>query len=325
MSPSTIYHLPSTNIPFVFFGTSPVAVGVLYALEAEGYLPALIVTTPDAPAGRKLTLTSPPAKLWAREHNIPLLQPAKLNPAFVQELTTSYFLLPTAPELFLVASYGLLIPRRVLDLPKHGTLNVHPSLLPKYRGPSPIQSAILNGDTETGVTIMLMNEKMDEGPMLIEERVSLTGNEVNEELEIQLATIGGKVLAHIIPDWIAGKINPREQDHTQATYTRKFEKSDGYIEPSLLECHSREGGNLGPSSNLDPRCLGDDTIQEAERKVRALGNTPGTYTILQTKGGKEMRVKILSAKIEDEKLVPLRVIPEGKKEMSWEEFKRGSL
>lgn len=298
-----------SKLTFAFFGTSPVAVGVLNALKAEGNLPALIVTTPDAPAGRKLELTPPPAKRWALENNIPILQPQKLDSEFVYQLKTKNY------QLFLVASYGLLIPKRVLALPEHGTLNVHPSLLPKYRGPSPIQTAILQGDRETGVCIMLMDEKMDEGPVLAQEIVPLGGTEVNEELETKLATIGGKLLTRMIPEWIAKKITPHPQDHTQATYTRKFEKADGYIDPTLLDATKL---NLGTRFNFVE-------VQAAERKVRALSNTPGTYTILKTKSAKEMRVKILSAKIEGGLLVPIKVIPEGKKEMGWEEFKRGYL
>ena len=297
------------SLNFVFFGTSPVAVGVLDALALNGYVPSLLVTTPDALAGRKLTLTPPPAKLWAQANGVPVLQPKKLDKEFTTHLASF------SCNLFIVASYGLIIPRRVLELPKHGILNVHPSLLPKYRGPSPIQTAILNGDTETGVDMMLMDEKMDEGPILAEERVPLDGTEVNEELELQLATIGGKLLARVIPDWLAGAITPRAQEHAEATYTRKFEKSDGFIDPQLTNAARSD---VTVRSDLA-------AVQEAERKVRALANTPGTYTVLKTKYDKEMRVKIISATIKDECLLPLRVTPEGKKEMSWDDFKRGYL
>ncbi|PIR44770.1 MAG: methionyl-tRNA formyltransferase [Candidatus Vogelbacteria bacterium CG10_big_fil_rev_8_21_14_0_10_51_16] len=314
----------SRNVKIVFFGTSPVAVGVLDALKADGYLPALIVTTPDAPAGRKLALKPPPAKLWALANDIPLLQPTKLNSELNYKLQTKNY------QLFLVASYGKLIPKKLLGIPKHGTLNVHPSLLPKYRGPSPIQSAILNGDSETGVTIMLMDEKMDEGPILAEERVALNGTEVNEELELKLSTLGGHLLARVIPDWLASRVEPRPQDHAQATYTHKFNKANGLIDPHLLSLPSygilqNSVGGIESESERELRETtppkSDSTAAEAaERMVRAFNPSPGTYTIITTKRGKQMRVKILSASIRDDRLLPLRVIPEGKRETSWEEF-----
>src|SRR5262245_26739770 len=134
-------------INFAFFGGEPLAVPVLNKLKGRGLLPGLIVCNPDKPAGRNLEMTPPPTKLWAEENNIPYIQDFK-------ELKEGF-------DLFVVVAYGKIIPKEILDLAKSGTLNLHPSLLPKYRGPSPIVSAILNGDTETGVTIIKLDEEMD--------------------------------------------------------------------------------------------------------------------------------------------------------------------
>jgi methionyl-tRNA formyltransferase len=298
---------PST--PFVFFGTDAVATGVLETLKEQGLLPVLIVTNPDAPAGRTLTLTAPPAKRWAETNNVPILQPTTLDRDFCHRLQA------ISSTLFVVASYGKIIPKKALALPTYGTLNVHPSLLPAYRGPSPIQTAIINGDTETGVTIMVMNEKMDEGPILTVDRVPLTGDETNEQLEETLSAIGGTLLATCIPEWVAQRIAPFPQNHDRATYTRKFEKQDGFIHPDLLNLHK-----IGSYVRFNLT-----EVEEAERKVRALSKTPGTYTTLKSKNNKELRLKIVSATIENDSLLPLRVIPEGKKEMSWDDFVRGFL
>jgi methionyl-tRNA formyltransferase len=138
------------NIKFAFFGTAGFSVAVLDELERAGFLPSAVVTAPDAVMGRKKVLTPSPVKVWAQARNIPVVLPDSL----------ANF------DLFVIASYGKIIPKKILDIPRFGTLNVHPSLLPKYRGPSPIQTFILNGDEETGVTIMLTDEQMDHGPVI---------------------------------------------------------------------------------------------------------------------------------------------------------------
>jgi len=144
----------------VFFGTSRFSVIVLEELKKAGIMPELVVTAPDTPQGRKLILTPPPVKAWAQENGVKFLQPQKLDDSFIGQLSK------VNAQLFLLASYGKIIPQKVLDLPQHGTLNVHPSLLPKYRGPSPIQSQILADDKNVGVSIILLDEKMDHGPIV---------------------------------------------------------------------------------------------------------------------------------------------------------------
>jgi len=151
----------SSNPNFAFFGTSELSVKILDKLIENGYVPSLVVTAPDKPKGRKMILTPPPVKIFAQKHNLKIVQPERLAVKPPNgDLTAKPF------DLFIVASYGKIIPKSILDIPKLGTLNVHPSLLPKFRGPSPIQSFILNGEEKTGVTIMLMDEQVDHGQIL---------------------------------------------------------------------------------------------------------------------------------------------------------------
>ncbi|MEK7498278.1 MAG: methionyl-tRNA formyltransferase, partial [Patescibacteria group bacterium] len=197
---------------YVFFGTPDFAVTTLRHLIEAGYIPSAIVTNPDRPVGRKHIITPPPIKQWALEHSNQLwksdfhslvFQPQKLGEIKEQ-------LVALEPDLFIVAAYGKLIPKSVLEIPKHGSLNVHPSLLPIHRGPTPIQTAILNGDKETGVTIMLMDEKMDHGAILKMQNVNLK-NQNYRELSKGLAMLGGELLIETIPQWIAGEFGPASQ------------------------------------------------------------------------------------------------------------------
>lgn len=278
------------KINFVFFGTDEFAVGILEELATAGQSPAVVVTTPDRPAGRKMTLTPPPVKVWAENKNIPVLQPEKLNDEFISKLKAKSY------DLFVVASYGKIIPKKVIDLPEFGVLNVHPSLLPLYRGASPLESTILAGDTETGVDIMLIDEEMDHGPILAQEKITLSGNEHYPELRDHLAKIGGKLLAETIPLWIDRKITPTDQDHSKATYTKKITKEDGLIELT-------------------------NPAKEIYRKFRAFDPWPGVYFFIK-KDDDEIRVIIKQARLENGELVIEKVLPAGRKEMSWSEFEK---
>lgn len=273
------------NIQFAFFGGEPLSVPVLNVLYEKGFIPKLIVCNPDRPVGRKAEITPPPTKIWAVEHNVPVFQPESFKDGAVIE-----HLKKVGCDLFIVVAYGKIIPRSVLELPAHGTLNVHPSLLPLYRGPAPIVTSILNGDTETGVTIIKLDEEMDHGPILAQEKITLSENEYVGELEATLSRIGGELLADVLPKWIAGEIETREQDHSAATYVKKMVKEDGEIK-------------------LD----GNDT--ENWRRYRAYFGWPGVYFF---KDGK--RIKITKATFENGLFIPDRVIPEGKKEINYGSF-----
>lgn len=283
--------MSSTKPLFAFFGTPTLSVNVLDALEAHGMLPALVVTAPDRPQGRGLVLTPSPVKQWALERGIDVVTPEKLkDPAFLAELQNTEW------DLFVVAMYAKLIPKQLLDMPRRGCLNVHPSLLPKFRGPSPVLSAILADERTTGVTIMQLEEAMDAGPILAQARIELD-EEVwppkGSEFETLLATEGGNLLAETIPHWLSGNIDAEPQDESNATYTGKFSPADALI-------------------NLD----GD--AREQLLKIRAFDKSPRAHFI--TPEGK--RVIITEATIEDEKLKILKVIPEGKKEMDFKDFVR---
>lgn len=270
------------NYKIVFFGTPEFSVSVLEELYKKNIVPTLIVTAPDAKVGRGMVLTSPPAKVWAEKHDVDVIQNH-----------TDEMLLNTEWDLFIVASYGKILPSELLDLPNKGVLNVHPSLLPKFRGASPIVSAILEDEKETGVSIMLLDEKMDHGPILAQARVEVDNWPPKASvLEDILVTEGGKLLAEVVPPWMKGEITPEEQDHDKATFSKKITKKDGLIN------------------------LGDDPYKNY-LKIQALVGWPGTYFFVNDK-----RVKITDADF-DGKLIINRVIPEGKKEMKYEDFLRG--
>lgn len=210
----------------IFFGTSEFAVPVLEALVKAGYDVAVLITTTDEPVGRKQILTPPPVKIAAQKLDLNFLQPDKLR----GDSLLANKLVSLQADIGIVASYGKIIPPDIIKLPKHGMLNIHPSLLPKYRGPSPIQYALLNGDEETGVTIMKIDEGVDHGPIVAQSEKLKTQNKLYEELHDELAQLGAELLIKTLPDYLAGKIEPVEQDHSQATFTKIIRKEDGQID-----------------------------------------------------------------------------------------------
>jgi methionyl-tRNA formyltransferase len=277
------------SVRFAFFGTPMVAVWVLEELKTAGMLPAVIVTAPDKPAGRGMELTKPAVKVWAEEHAIPLLQPEKLNAEF-REAIAAY-----ECEVFLVAAYGKIMSNRVLAIPPHGCLNVHPSLLPKYRGAAPIESQILADESAVGVSLMQMDEEMDHGPIVAQERLAIEGWPIRRNtLSELLAREGGRMAAAQMPAWAAGTITPTPQQHALATYTRKTEKEDGFIDPN------------GPA-------------RENYLKYCAYEGWPGLY-FFATRGDKQIRVKVASAIYENDTFVIERVVPEGKREIAYGDF-----
>ncbi len=211
---------------FVFFGTPEFAAVILEKLIAADYIPAAIVCNPNEPVGRKKILTPPPVKRLIENNklSIEIFQPATKS----ELLAISDKLLAIKPNLMVIAAYGKIIPKEILNIPHRGTLNIHPSLLPKYRGASPIQYAILNGDKEIGITIMGVDEKMDHGPILANSKL-LIDSDTYESLSQRMAKLGAELLIKTIPDYISGKIKPIKQDHSKATYTKIIKKEDGKI------------------------------------------------------------------------------------------------
>jgi methionyl-tRNA formyltransferase len=282
------------DLRIAFFGTPQIAVQVLCALKDAGYIPSVIITNPDAPQGRKMVLTPPPVKVWALEHRVPTLQPQSLR----TDETVREYLKAHNINLCIVAAYGKIIPQAILDIPKYGTLNVHPSLLPQFRGASPIRSAILSDARETGVTIMLLDADLDHGPIVAQKNVSIPKEAWpmrGSELDALLATEGGKLLSETIPAWVTGTLTAREQDHASATFCEKITK---------------EMGELDLSGDGYANLL----------KIRAFDGWPGTF-FFHEHNGRKIRVKILDAELSaDGSLRITRVVPEGKTEMSYEDF-----
>jgi methionyl-tRNA formyltransferase len=235
----------------------------LEALINADFSPILTITALDKPKGRGLEKQASEAKRMAIKHGLNVAQPQKLK-----EISLLEQIKALEPDLFIVASYGKIIPKEILQIPKSGCLNVHPSLLPCYRGASPIQATILNGEKETGATIMLMDEEMDHGPILASVKFPITNSRITfKELENKLIEESSQLLIETLPKWIAGKIQPREQNHSQATLCKIIKKEDARI-------------------NFN------EPAAAIERKIRAFNPWPGAY--FETKGKK---FKILEADV----------------------------
>ena len=272
------------EIRFAFFGTSHIAVYILEALRAANLVPQLVVTLPPKPKGRGLEHQPTAVELWSREHSIPVAYDAE---QFKGE----------AWDVAVVVDYGKLLPKELLDIPRTGFLNIHPSLLPRLRGASPIRSAIQCDERATGVSIMVVTEGMDEGPIVAQKKIAPDVWPIgNAALERLLLEAGGMLLAQILPQWIAGEIEAQQQNHDVATYCEKIEKEDG-----LLDLRADAYKNL--------------------LKIRAYEGWPGTYTFFE-RGGKRIRVGVVDAHIEGAPLIIDMVKPEGKREMPYEEFVR---
>lgn len=206
----------------VFFGTHNFAATILQGLiDSPNFNVGLVVTQPDQLVGRKKEWQSPPVKILAQKNNLKTVQPEDLKD-FTEDLSKF--------EVAVVAQYGKIIPTKVLNMPQKGMINVHASLLPKYRGASPIQTAILNGETITGVSIMKMDEKMDTGPILSQNELTINPNEIYSELESKLADLAVPLLLQSLPLYLLNQLQPQPQDDSKATYTKILKRQDGQID-----------------------------------------------------------------------------------------------
>ena len=294
----------------IFLGTPEFAIPAADAVlrASTGELVG-IITQPDRPVGRSRVPTPPPLATWATEHRIALFQPETTD-------DLRRVIIERNLDIGIVVAYGRIIPQDVLALPRLGFVNLHPSLLPRWRGPSPIAAAIATGDTETGVTLMLLDAEVDHGPIIAQERIPLSPSATRSPLERELADLGARLLTRILPEYLAGRITPQPQEHTAATYSTLLTRDDGRIdwrEPAAV----------------------------IERKVRAYEGWPGTWCILPN--GK--RLKVLQATLDgnaiespgavlqngtftvscgDHRALLLdRVEPEGKPPMDGRAFLRG--
>ena len=243
----------------VFMGTPRFAQVALEAL-IERYEIAAVVTQPDEEAGRGRKATLSPVKATALAHNLPVLQPPKVRqPEVVQQLRD------LAPAAIVVAAFGQILPPSILALPAHGCINVHGSLLPRHRGAAPVSAAILAGDSQTGITIMLMDAGMDTGPMLSQASLDIAADDTTASLTEKMGHLGAQLLLNTLPRWMAGEITPQKQDDSQATYTRLLRREDGRIRWT-------------------------DTAEQIGRQCRAFYPWPGAFALWG-----ERQIKVLQA------------------------------
>ena len=275
---------------FAFFGTPRFAAIVLERFITQGLIPSVVICNPDRPVGRKKIITPPPTKLLAKKHDIKVYQPEKLEIGNWKPARSAGGLEIGEVDFALVAAYGKIIPKEILNTPKFGTLGIHPSLLPKHRGASPIQTAIINGDEETGVTIFLMDEKVDHGKIIAQNTITIMDNDTYLSLEEKLAKLGEELFIKTLPEYINGKIIPQEQNDSEATFTKKFETQDGFISFDVLEA-----------------ALQGEKAFWIHKKICALNPQPGIWTLKNDK-----RMKLLESELKDNKLVLKKIQIEGK-------------
>jgi methionyl-tRNA formyltransferase len=291
--------MQNKKINFVFWGTPEVAGETLNILKQSNLIPALIITSPDAKKGRGMHLEASSVAIFAQKNNIPCLKPDKLDEEFTLKLSTFNF------QLSIVVAYGKIIPENILNLPKRGSINIHYSLLPKYRGASPVESAILNGETETGVTIQKMKYKMDSGSIIAQKKTEILPTEKVSELRARLIKIGGELLVKILNTpsalrqaqdtcpYIGGGI---EQNENEATFCRKIKKEDGLVD------------------------LETELPNVLYNKFRAYAIWPRIFFFKNDK-----RIIITDAVLENNQFIIKKVLPEGKKEIKYEEFLKSSI
>lgn len=261
------------KLKIVFLGTPEFSLPTLKKLTNSRFRPDAVFCAPDKPTSRRQILTPPPIKILARQYAIKIYQPTDKK-----ELTEQIAALK--PDLIITAAYGLILPTAVLATPKFGCLNIHPSLLPRYRGPSPIQIAILNGDKTTGVAILQMNEKIDAGPIIAQRELLIDNQNITApELSKLLAESGADLLLKILPNWLTGKIKSIKQNDILAVNTKIIKKEDGRI-----------GWQKSAS--------------EIQRQIRAFLPWPGSFTDWPTDNGRRQTIKILSADTTEKNYCP---------------------
>lgn len=245
------------KINVAFFGTPDFVVPVLESLHNNGYHINVVVTQPDKPQKRSKQPEPSPVKIFCQKQNLPCLTPKKIDAEFTSNFKKFNI------DLSIVAAYGLILPDKILKLSKYGFLNIHPSLLPKYRGASPLQAALLNGDKETGISIIKMDEKMDHGPILLQKRIKIQSEDNILTLLKKTFLMGSEVLIKVMPDYLMNKITLKPQDHKTATFTKLIKKEQGKIDWRK-------------------------SSQDIHNQIRAYLRWPGSYTFWE---GKKLEIK----------------------------------
>ena len=279
-----------SNPSFVFFGTPSIASNTLATLMEHGHVPSVVVTSPDARRGRGMLLTPSPTREYAEAHNIRVLTPEKITPEVIETLRAY------GCTYALVVAYGKILPQALIDIYPKGILNIHYSLLPKYRGASPVESALLHGEATTGVSIQKMVKALDAGDVLTSKAVAIAPTETIRELRPRLIKEGSDLLLATLPSFLGDTATFTPQNPDEVTTCGKIAKEQG-------ELHLDESGLKNWNT------------------YRAFVESPGTYFYIQ-RGEKRQRVKIKTATYSDTVFTPLRVVPEGKAEMNYTDLIR---
>ncbi len=310
----------------IYMGTPQFAVPALSALIEgaapgallpAGYEIATIITRPDKPAGRGRDIIFSPIKQAALEHNIPVWQPGSFKKAENSEALAMY-----GADLYIVAAFGQILPQKVLDQPRYGTLNIHASLLPKYRGADPIAEAILQGDKEAGVSIMKLDAGIDTGPVLLRRGIPLAEDETTRSLTAKLADLGAQALQEALPGWIAGTIIPEPQDEQRATHTHMLKKEDGALNwqlPASVLARQVRAYDPWPSTYTHWKGKLLKILKAQARTVEMRADIPPGTVRTQEDTGHQVLAIVTGSGL----LLVKQLQLEGKKAMSAEEFLRG--
>lgn len=288
------------NLNYIFFGTGPLAESVLFSLYKSNIMPKVVVTKPDAKVGRDHILTAPHIKIWCENKGIKIYQPESLKTEevldfFKKENIDNNF------DMAIVASYGKIIPQNILDIPKYGFLNVHPSTLPEFRGPSPIQAQILEGRKDIGMSIMKLDAGMDSGDILVQSKIYPKEIATIKEIEIECGQAGGELLAEVLDYYVDGNLKLKKQEEKDVTICKFITKEMAEIKLS-------------------------DNINHVKNKYKAFYDWPQIYFFYHH-DHKDIRIKITKINLSSDSInlfdIIEKVIPEGKKEMSFADFRHG--
>ena len=301
------------RLKIVFMGTPDFAVGALQAIIEAGHQVSAVVTQPDKPKGRGKELQMTPVKACAAAHNIPVFQPGKIKEPEAVEVLRSY-----EADIFVVAAFGQILSEEILSMPKYGCVNIHASLLPKYRGAGPIQWAIIDGEQESGVTIMQMEKGLDTGDMLLQKEVEIDPKETGDSLHDKLAAAGAELIVEALPKIAAGQLTPRKQNDAESCYAKMLQKSMGRIDWNMtadkLDCLIR--GLIswpGASTTFRGKNLKiweEEPVMEGDFSVSISESLPGTIVCVEKEAfyvqTKEGVLKVLSVQIEGKKRMAVK-------------------
>ncbi|MBP8590922.1 methionyl-tRNA formyltransferase [Candidatus Shapirobacteria bacterium] len=286
------------SFSLVFFGSSEHSNQILEALLGVKLCKVVLtVTQPPKPAGRHKTPKPSPVAIFSRKKKIPFLETNKLNNETIKIIKNNN------PDVGVIAAYGQIIPQTLIDIFPAGIINFHPSYLPELRGPSPVQSAILQNKKTTGISLILIDKKIDHGPILAQKKIAIFPNDNQATLSQRLFKEGAKLIGKTLPQYLRGEIKPCPQDHRRATYTPLLSRNDGFIKPEELKEAVKDDG---------------EKASLIERRWRAYHPWPGIYTFLALPPKPPQRVKILSLHLEGKKLILDQVQFEGRKPISWD-------